>query len=500
MTETASKDVSLLTKFVREISYTGASEGFTMLFGMVNTMILARYLPRHEYGIFLLLGILAGFLSMISTFGLDVSVVPSIASAAGEDKSKIAHSVVTFRLLTFGLVSVIFFLGQRWFLLLFGESDIGGLAIFVPFMLTTQGYGSLLRAILRGFFRFKQMALIAMVTSVLNSAMIIFFILVLKASFTGLVFAQIISQGFACLALYQAIPGPRRLQLHRAHLLQVIRFGWPLQVNDILNFVFGNAGNLITAALMGPGDVALLSMAARLPGMVQRLFGSFRNVYLPNLSKLLADGDQRRAHQLLNTSLRLTSFATALGALVAALFGREIILLLFSEQYLASVTAFVLLMVALNVDLVGNILGTSLVAAGDSKGPTISNVIASVMILPTNLMLIPLLGINGVPLAGATGSLVAILSNIWFLRRRQIFAKMAGTLKSLLIFVGFWVPILYFQSIPWLYRGPLLILFLIICYLLSVIEREDLRNLSFVRRYLVGKTQAKVVILSKEME
>lgn len=475
MTETASKDVSLLTKFVREISYTGASEGFTMLFGMVNMMILARYLPRHEYGIFLLLGILAGFLSMISTFGLDIAVVPSIASAAGEDKSKIAHSVVTFRLLTFGLVSVIFFLGQRWFLLLFGESDIGGLAIFVPFMLTTQGYRSLLRAILRGFFRFKQMALIAMVTSVLNSAMIIVFVLLLKASFTGLVFAQIISQGFACLALYQAIPGPKRLQLHRAHLLQVIRFGWPLQVNDVLSFVFGNAGSLITAALMGPGDVALLSMAARLPGMVERLFGSFRNVYLPNLSKLLADGDQHRAHQLLNTSLRLMSFVTALGALVAALFGREIILLLFSEQYLASVTAFVLLMVALNINIAGNLLGTSVVAAGHSKGPVIANVVTAGVNLLTNLTLIPLMGINGAALANSAGSLAANPVNVWLLRRRQIRANVIGYLKPLLIFVGFWVLSLYLQPFPWVYRSLLLPLFLITCYLFSVFTAQDIQ-------------------------
>jgi O-antigen/teichoic acid export membrane protein len=490
MTETVPKNDSLLIKFVREVSYTGAGTGFTVLFGMVNTMILARYLPRYEYGIFLLLMILTSFLGMISAFGLNTAVIPSIASAAKEDKNKVVNSAITFRFLTFGLVSVIFFLGQRWFLLLFGESDIGELAIFVPFMLVTQGYRNLLRAILQGFLRFKRMATIDLITSALNLAMIIVFVLLLKASFTGLVLAQIVSQGFACLALYWAIPGPKRLQLHRVHLLKVIRFGGPLQLNDILHFIFSNVSSLIIAALMGPGDVALLSVAGKLPGMIRRLYESFRSVYLPNLSKLLADGDQHRAHRLLNTSLRLTSFVTALGTLVSALFGREIILLLFSKQYQFATTAFVLSMLSLNIKLVGNVLGTSLVAAGDSKGPAIANVVTASVSLLANCILIPLFGINGAALTGATGSLAANPVNVWFLRRRSVSARVAEYVKPLLIVLVFGIPILYLQSVPWGMRGLLLFLFLLVCYLVSVIKRQDLlQAISVVRTFLSTRTR-----------
>ena len=495
MSETTSQKSSLLFKFVREVSYTGAGTGFTMVFGMINMMILARYLPRREYGIFLLLMIVADFLGMISAFGLNTSVIPSIASATGEEKSKIVNSVVTFRFLTFVLVSAIFFLGQRWVLLLFGESDIGRLALFVPFMLATQGYRNLLRAVLQGLFDFKRLATIDLIASALNLAMIVIFILLLKASFTGLILAQIVSQGFACVALYWVIPGPKRLQLHRVHLLGLIRFGWPLQLNDILNFVFSNVGSLIIAALMGPGDVALLSVAGKLPGMIRKFYDSFRSVYLPNLSKLLSDDNPRRAHQLLNTSLRLTSFATALAALAAALFGREIILLLFSEQYELAATAFVLSMLALNIQLVGNVLGTSLVAAGDSKGPAATNVVTAGVGLLANAILIPLFGINGAAVAGGAGSLAANPASVWFLRRRGVLARVSEYLKPLSVALAFAIPVLCLQPLPWTLRALLLPLFLVVCYLFSIIKREDLSQaISVGRTFLSNRIPAKKAI------
>lgn len=489
------KSYPLLAKFVREMSYTSVGTIFIMLFAMLNTMILARYLPRHEYGVFLLLLLLADFLSMISAFGLNTSVIPLIAQAAPEDKSKIVNSAVTFRLFTFGLVSVVFFLGQRWFLLLLGGSEIGRLAVYVPIMLATQGYRNLLRALLQGHFRFKQMAIIDLITSALNLAIIIAFIVVLRTSFEGLVLAQVVSQGFACLALYWALPGPKRWQLDRAHLLKAIQFGWPLQLNDILYFVSGNIGNLLIAALMGPGDVALLSIAGRLPLMIRKLFESFRSVYLPNLSKLLSEGDQRRAHQLLNTSLRLTAFALALGTLMAALFGREFILLFFSEQYQAATTAFALSMLALNIGLVGNVLGTALLAAGDSRGVAVANVVTMGVNLLANFVLTPWLGINGAALAGGAGSLAANPVNVWFLRRRHVLAQVAEYLKPWLIVSVIGIPILYLPPLPWIVRSMLVLLFLLICYLTSVIKLEDISQaVSVVRAFLSARKQARAVI------
>lgn len=493
------KNSSFAEKFVKEFSYSGTGVVFSMVFATVNMMILARYLPRKEYGVFILLMIVADFLSMLSAFGLNTSAPTSISAAAEEDKSKIANSIITFRLFTYGLILVVYYLGQSWFLLLFGETEAAGLAAFIPFMLATAGYRTLFRSILQGYLKFKRMAIIDLTTSALNCLMIVVFIWLLRASFAGLVIAQLVSQGFACIAFYVAIPGPRRLQLHRSHLAKIIRFGWPLQVNDMLTFIFRNTGGITVAGFLGPADVALLNIAGRLPGMVRSVFESFRSVYLPNLSKLIADGDQRRSHELLNTSLRLVSFVTALGAVVAVIFSKEIMVILFSPKYLASAPLFVISMVALNINLVGNVLGTSLVAAKYSKGPAIANVVTTVTSISSNVSLIPTLGVIGASMSSAVAGLASNPVNVWLLRRQQIHANWSIYVKPLVILVVFVALGFALQSFRWYYRLPLLPAFLLTSYLLSVFNRRDLQRLSgLLRGRLSRRPQPRVAPVAEE--
>lgn len=487
-------------QFVKQFSYSGTGVVFNMLFSTVNMMILARYLPRTEYGVFVLLMVVADFLSMLSSFGLNTSAPTSISAAAEEDKGVIANSIIIFRLFTYGLVLVVYYIFQRWFLLLLGGTEAAGLATFIPFMLATAGYRTLFRSILQGYLKFKRMAIIDFTTSALNCLMIVIFIWLLGASFAGLVIAQLVSQGFACIAFFVAIPGPRRLQFSRSHLVKIIRFGWPLQVNDMLTFVFKNTGGISVAAFLGPADVALLNIAGKLPGNVRSVFESFRTVYLPNLSKLIADGDQRRAHELLNTSLRLVSFVTAVGAIVAVIFSKEIILILFSSKYLASAPLLVMSMVALNINLVGNVLGTSLVAAKYSKGPAIANVVTTVTSIASNVSLIPTLGVIGASMSSAAAGLASNPVNVWLLRRQKIYADWWIYVKPLAILlvsvaIGFAL-----QSFRWYYRLPLLPAFLLTSYLLGVFSQKDVRILAgLVAGRLSGRPRPRVANVVEEV-
>jgi O-antigen/teichoic acid export membrane protein len=63
------------------------------------------------------------------------------------------------------------------------------------------------------------------------------------------------------------------------------------------------------------------------------------------------------------------------GTLVAVVFGRDVIRLLFSETYLPCYVPFVLLMVGLVLKVTENTLGYSLVAIGDSDKPLIVNAV-----------------------------------------------------------------------------------------------------------------------------
>jgi len=62
------------------------------------------------------------------------------------------------------------------------------------------------------------------------------------------------------------------------------------------------------------------------------------------------------AERVLNNSLRFVAFATLLSALVVMLFQEDLVVFLFSKEYLDSAPALSLLMVGISIFLVGNIL------------------------------------------------------------------------------------------------------------------------------------------------
>jgi O-antigen/teichoic acid export membrane protein len=255
----------------------------------------------------------------------------------------------------------------------------------------------------------------------------------------------------------------------------MLRFSWPLQVNEMLTFVYSRFGMVVVATVMTPADVALLNLAATIPNNVRRLYESFRTVYFPSLASLIAKGDRRRAAKLLNATLRGVTFVVALATVLAFVFQKEIILLFYSDQYLEIGPILVLLMLSLTVGLIGNVLGSSAVAAGNSKAPAISNVVNMVFTVVGNLTLVPLSGVIGAALAELIGRAVANPVNAWFVRKTGLSAKAMGCVKPLLLLgvlggLAWWL-----QPEPWIARLPFLLAFVVGSFLLSIVSLADIR-------------------------
>lgn len=259
----------------------------------------------------------------------------------------------------------------------------------------------------------------------------------------------------------------------------MLRLGMPLQGTYLLSFVHGRLDTLMIGAMMGPSQIAFFEVARRIPEGLMGLCEAFHAVYFPFIARLFAQGERETATQALNNSVRWMSFLTIFGALFALLFGREIVLVLFSETYLPSVPAFVILMVALNLGLVEQTLGYSQVALGDSASPFIINVVRSVASLGGNLLLIPVFGFVGAALVSVMANLAVIPLNMFFLWKRQVHAQFSPYLTPLLIFGACGLldagGLLLIEATPLVYafKVVLVLLFLVTCVMLSVVKRED---------------------------
>jgi O-antigen/teichoic acid export membrane protein len=475
MAETS--DNTLASRFIGGTIYTGLGTGLQIFSGIVATKILTVFLPSSDFGIFILMELVASFLAMFSDFRLGTAAICELADAQAEEQRVIVDTVTIFRLATVLLITPLFFAAQQWVYKLLGGESVGNLAFLIPAFTLVEAYRRVLKELLQGFFRFKQMAIIELGASILRVISLAVMLIWLKTGLVGAVLAYLVATGTTCVLFYVALPTKKGLSFRYYTLVRMLRFSWPLQINEILTFIFSSFGTLVVATLMTPAAVASLTVASRIPSNLIRLYHSFRVVYFPNLVGLISRGDRRRAQKMLNATLRLIAFLMSLASVVALIFQKEIILLFFSEQYLAVGPVFVLMMLSLTISLAGYQLGYSTVAAGDSRAPAISNVVNAAVTVISNLTLIPRLGISGAVLANIAGAVVTNPISVWFLRRTGLIPRVMNYVKPILLFVTIYGAFWWLQPERLPVRLLFLLAFVIGSFLLRIVTPHDVYGL-----------------------
>jgi O-antigen/teichoic acid export membrane protein len=251
----------------------------------------------------------------------------------------------------------------------------------------------------------------------------------------------------------------------------------PLQISDILTFIFLKIDTLLIGAFLGTAEIALYEIARKIPEALTSLYEAFRMVFLPIVSKLIAREERKKASQTINNSTRLLSFVTALGALIALLFGSQIISMIFSDKYLLSVPVFVLLMMVLKFSLIDYTFGYSLVALGNTKATALINVAHCSISLICSLILIPLYGIIGAASATLAGYILVNPLYVWFLRRGKLDIKVWQYLKTVLIFIIFGILIVSLNSFDFVFKLAIIPFYFITCFLFSIVTFYDLNAL-----------------------
>jgi O-antigen/teichoic acid export membrane protein len=370
---------------------------------------------------------------------------------------------------------------------LFSSSSVFELFVFVIPLYIVLSIQQLLKAILQGFFLFRTIAFTSIIASFSNFILILVLVLHFKGGVAGLVYAKVISMGLASCFAYFSIPIKRKLEWHIGVLRKILVFGLPLQINDILTFIFLRIDTLLIASLLGPASIAYYEIGRKIPESLGGLYEAFRYVYFPLISRLHSLKEHEKLTELMNNSVRLISFASIFGALIALVFGKEIIVLLFSEQYLPSVTIFVLLMVGLNLAVVEYTFGYSLVAIGDSDKPLIVNIVRTCISLAGNLIFIPIFGAVGAAFANIAGNSITSPIDVIFLRRRKIEARIGDYLKPIIIFGVISGLYLIFRPDFILIKLVIIVLYLVICKLFMVVSSEDLTALTVEIKMVLHK-------------
>jgi O-antigen/teichoic acid export membrane protein len=464
-----------LSRFIGGTISVGAGSLAATVLGLLGTMIASRHLSTEAFGIFVLLQVVASFLTQISSFGLNDAVTKFVTGTRDvQSKRQLINTAISLRLFTILIVSLAAFIVKLAFPTLLNPSSLSGFSVFIPVLFLLQSMMSLLQSMLRAFFHFKRISITAFIASFINFALVLVFLLVLDWGVIGLIYARVISFVLSCTFAYLSIPIKKKFEFHFDAIKEVLRFGAPLQINDIMTLMFSRIDTLIISILLGHAEIAYYEIARKIPDTLMRLYEAFSAVYFPSMSELFARGERQSATSMLNHSVRWISFLTIFISLIALLFGRDLIVLLFTEKYSPSASVFILLTVGVNLVLTEYTLGYSLVALGDPGKPAIVNAVHAVTNLLGNILLIPNYGVLGAALANIAGNAIGILLDVLFLRGHAIDVKNRYYLKPILIFGVYWLLVLFVKPSALLLKFSIGVLFTGTCVLFSVITVKDL--------------------------
>ena len=461
---------------------TGIGSVFTIVSGFVGVMLMARWVPAEEIGIFVLVQLIVTFMIGLTDFGLGLTVTQLISQKENDaEKHLILDTSIIFRVVAAVVGSVLALAGRQALFDFFGASLYTNLLIYVPVLILIESLIQLYQSVLEGLFKFKAIALVSFIVSITNFLALLILVGYFKLGIAGLIFVRLISRTIGLLASFLTAKFPFRFQFSFAKLKQMLRFGLPLYANYILDFTFNQAGTFIIGALLGPAQIAFFEYARKIPDSLEMLYGAFRQVYFPFLSKLFGEGHKEEASDMLNHSVRLIAFFGIFGTLIAYFFGEQIVITFFSAEFLPSALVFYILMINLTLKIIDQTLGYSLVAVGESGKPPLINFVRAIITLGAYALLIPIpaLGIIGAALSTILGTVVANPLNIYFLRRKQVQAKFSTFLKPFGIFFALYLPYrLLLPDVNWLLKFAAFLIYFLLSFALSVFTMKDIKAIT----------------------
>jgi O-antigen/teichoic acid export membrane protein len=302
---------------------------------------------------------------------------------------------------------------------------------------------------------------------------IVTFLIIFKMNLKGLIYAFLFSFLFSNIYQFWVIPSKKQFNLDRTLFKEIFKFGFPLGLNNILTFIFTKIDRVMIGAMISPVEVAYYEISSKIPDNSRRMYQSFQSVLFPNMSELFSKNKYEEAETVLNNSIRFVSLVTMFMALISILFQKDIIRLLFSEKYSESAPAFAFLMVSLGIGLVSNVMGTSLVALGQSDKPVKINIVDTITNVIGNLIMIPMFGFMGAVYAALFSRCATNPFNFYFLKKGGVNLEVSQYLKPIIIFSICVILLNIFNFDTLLLRILIIALFLIMCRVFSVIRAED---------------------------
>jgi len=354
-------------------------------------------------------------LKIVSDIGVDLAFVKQYPEENEQGKSNLLRSAFAIRTFSCTIVSIIYLLVEHSGIVSF-INDIAHVTTLTLAMFWLHSFRELLLRLLQAEQIFTTYAGVQVLAAILKALLVLTLLLVSDVTVNMVlmieVFAFAASITFAVTRIRDKLTAAATAKFQGGgHLL---KFGYPLYLNALLNLGNEKVSQYIVAGFGGPVTMAFFGIAERLADAGTRLFESFANVYYPAQTSNFANNDKLRATDMAVQSLMWVSFILASAIVAFTIIREPVIELFFTEKYLSAANAAAMFFGVLLLRSTQTLMGYYGVAAGLKFLPVRVSIVSSVFNIITCFIAFKTYGYQGAIAALlATQLLMNILYHYW---------------------------------------------------------------------------------------
>jgi len=401
----------------------GTTEVLLMGVALARNKYLAVTIGPEGFGIY---GLLSSFFMMMAVFAgtwMATGTTKYVAEyhAAGDHEA--ANKVFTFSVVTTVgialLLTAILIVGRKWFLVQFLSGCIKeNYYLIFCFAFVAMNLRPVLLAVLQGMRRVREVVISRW--SIAGLDLILVVILVLLFGLTGFFVSLLLSAFWAVGVMIWAVQRKDGLQLRRVSCRKpVIRlllsFGSVNLFLALINLGSQYLQRVIVLLNMDISSVGLFQAGVALMGYLGVVNRGTMFYYFPKMSELM---DNNLRNQKMNEYLRFILMISIPLSVLAILFGRLAISILYSSAFDALSSVFFWFVIGQFLNSVGGAFQMAIVGMARLKMHTVSTVAIHSLWVIVPFLLVKKYGIGALGMGFIAGGIAGPLMNYFYLRRR----------------------------------------------------------------------------------
>jgi O-antigen/teichoic acid export membrane protein len=392
----------------------------SMVLPIITLPFILKYLSPEEYGIYVISlafgSVVVGF-CQLSLFG--VYERNHFYYSDNKERVELLFTIVSFVFIIMLLVGTLLFYNKEIISSWVVQNNNHGLLIFVTFL------GVAFQAVINYYLTFfknignaKLNVSIVLITSIMVSALNIYFVSILRIGPIGLSFAFFFTNMLIFLAVSTYLLKVIGYGINPVLLYSSIKLSLPLVPAGALSIIGKHFDKYIISVLSTIGGLGVYSISQRISNVTFTFMTTIQKVYGPITYSKMFSNNSKEGDKEIGEYLTPFAYFSVASALILSLFSEEALLILAPPEYLNGLSVINLLCISLSISFFAK--QPQLMYAGKTGVQSLLSIIHFILTVPILYFFVNKYGING---AAIGYLLVSIIYNALLLWQGQKYYK-----------------------------------------------------------------------------